>query len=555
MTSRRAAQILVDQLKIHGVDTAFSVPGESYLALLDALHDANSIRLIVCRQEGGAAMMADAYGKLTGRPGICLVTRGPGTTNATSGIHVAMQDSTPMIVLIGQVARDARGREALQELDYKQLLGGMVKYVDEIANPRRIPEYVSRAFHVATSGRPGPVALALPEDMLEDMADVPDAEPYSRIEPHPSPQQLAALAAILAKAVRPILLLGGSQWDAMAVKQIETFAEIFALPVCTGFRRQDRFDNCHACFAGDLGIAANPRLAARVRDADVLIAIGGRLGEATTAGYSLVAVPHPRQKLVHVHPDPNELGRVYQAALAINASPRTFAPLAAALKPASKPRWMAETEAAHRDYLAFIEPSKLPGAVQLGPIVRWLDGHLPADAIWCNGAGNFAGWVHRHHQYRAFGTQLAPASGSMGYGFPAAVAAKLVHPDRAVVCFCGDGDFLMTGQELATAVRYRLPIVTLIANNGMYGTIRMHQETHYPGRTYGTDLVNPDFAALARAYGAHGETVERTEDFAAAFARAMSADKPTVLDLKVDPEAITTRSTIDDLRAAAKAKH
>jgi len=555
VTSRRAAQILVDQLKIHGVDTAFSVPGESYLALLDALHDANSIRLIVCRQEGGAAMMADAYGKLTGRPGICLVTRGPGTTNATSGIHVAMQDSTPMIVLIGQVARDARGREALQELDYKQLLGGMVKYVDEIANPRRIPEYVSRAFHVATSGRPGPVALALPEDMLEDMADVPDAEPYSRIEPHPSPQQLAALAAILAKAVRPILLLGGSQWDAMAVKQIETFAEIFALPVCTGFRRQDRFDNCHACFAGDLGIAANPRLAARVRDADVLIAIGGRLGEATTAGYSLVAVPHPRQKLVHVHPDPNELGRVYQAALAINASPRTFAPLAAALKPASKPRWMAETEAAHRDYLAFIEPSKLPGAVQLGPIVRWLDGHLPADAIWCNGAGNFAGWVHRHHQYRAFGTQLAPASGSMGYGFPAAVAAKLVHPDRAVVCFCGDGDFLMTGQELATAVRYRLPIVTLIANNGMYGTIRMHQETHYPGRTYGTDLVNPDFAALARAYGAHGETVERTEDFAAAFARAMSAAKPTVLDLKVDPEAITTRSTIDDLRAAAKAKH
>ncbi|MGB8181453.1 MAG: thiamine pyrophosphate-binding protein [Stellaceae bacterium] len=555
MTSRRAAQILVDQLKIHGVDTAFSVPGESYLALLDALHDANSIRLIVCRQEGGAAMMADAYGKLTGRPGICLVTRGPGTTNATSGIHVAMQDSTPMIVLIGQVARDARGREALQELDYKQLLGGMVKYVDEIANPRRIPEYVSHAFHVATSGRPGPVALALPEDMLEDMADVPDAEPYSRIEPHPSPQQLAALAAILAKAVRPILLLGGSQWDAMAVKQIETFAEIFALPVCTGFRRQDRFDNCHACFAGDLGIAANPRLAARVRDADVLIAIGGRLGEATTAGYSLVAVPHPRQKLVHVHPDPNELGRVYQAALAINASPRTFAPLAAALKPAGKPRWMAETEAAHRDYLAFIEPSKLPGAVQLGPIVRWLDGHLPADAIWCNGAGNFAGWVHRHHQYRAFGTQLAPASGSMGYGFPAAVAAKLVHPDRAVVCFCGDGDFLMTGQELATAVRYRLPIVTLIANNGMYGTIRMHQETHYPGRTYGTDLVNPDFAALARAYGAHGETVERTEDFAAAFARATSADKPTVLDLKVDPEAITTRSTIDDLRAAAKAKH
>ena len=555
MTSRRAAQILVDQLKIHGVDTAFGVPGESYLALLDALHDANSIRLIVCRQEGGAAMMADAYGKLTGRPGICLVTRGPGTTNATSGIHVAMQDSTPMIVLIGQVARGARGREALQELDYKQFLGGMVKYVEEIADPRRIPEYVSRAFHVATSGRPGPVALALPEDMLDEVADIPDAETYSRVEPHPSPPQLEALAGTLANAARPMLLLGGSQWDALTVKQIEAFAETFALPVCTGFRRQDRFDNRHACFAGDLGIAANPRLTGRVRDADVLIAIGGRLGEATTAGYSLIAVPHPRQTLVHVHPDPNELGRVYQPALAINASPRTFAPLAAALKPAGRPRWVAETEAAHRDYLTFLEPSKLPGAVQLGPIVRWLDGHLPADAVWCNGAGNFAGWVHRHHQYRAFGTQLAPASGSMGYGFPAAVAAKLVCPDRSVVCFCGDGDFLMTGQELATAVRYRLPIVALVINNGMYGTIRMHQETQYPGRTYGTDLVNPDFAALARAYGAYGETVERTEDFAAAFVRAAEAGKPAVLDLKVDPEAITTRSTIADLRSAAKAKH
>ncbi|MDE1969158.1 MAG: thiamine pyrophosphate-binding protein [Alphaproteobacteria bacterium] len=555
MTSRRAAQILVDQLKIHGVDMAFGVPGESYLALLDALHDANSIRLIVCRQEGGAAMMADAYGKLTGQPGLCLVTRGPGATNATAGIHVAMQDSTPMIVLIGQVARDARGREALQELDYKQFLGGMVKYVEEIADPRRIPEYVSRAFHVATGGRPGPVALALPEDMLEDMADVGDAEPYSRIEPHPSSRQLEALAAILATAERPMLLLGGSQWDAAAVRQIETFAERFALPVCTGFRRQDRFDNRHACFAGDLGIAANPRLAARVRDADVLIAVGGRLGEATTAGYSLVVVPHPRQTLVHVHPDPGELGRVYQPALAINASPRTFAPMAVVLQPARKPHWAAETEAAHRDYLAFVEPSKLPGALQLGPIVRWLDGHLPADAIWCNGAGNFAGWVHRHHQYRAFGTQLAPASGSMGYGFPAAVAARLVHPERPVVCFCGDGDFLMTGQELATAVRYRLPIVALIVNNGMYGTIRMHQETHFPGRTYGTDLVNPDFAALARAYGAHGESVERTDDFAAAFTRAATAGKPAVLDLKVDPEAITTRSTIADLRAAAKTTH
>ncbi|MDE2229262.1 MAG: thiamine pyrophosphate-binding protein [Alphaproteobacteria bacterium] len=555
MTSRRAAQILVDQLKIHGADTAFGVPGESYLALLDALHDTNSIRLIVCRQEGGASMMADAYGKLTGRPGICLVTRGPGTTNAAAGIHVAMQDSTPMVVLIGQVARNARGREALQELDYKQFLGGMVKYVEEIVDPKRIPEYVSRAFHAAAGGRPGPVALALPEDMLEELAEAADAAPYSRIEPHPSPQQMEGLAALLAKAERPMMLLGGSQWDAATVKQIEDFAAAFALPVCTGFRRQDRFDNRHPSFAGDLGIAANPKLAARVRDVDLLVAVGGRMGEATTAGYSLITVPHPQQQLVHVHPDPNELGRVYQPTLAINASPRTFAPLASVLKPAAAPRWAAGTVAAHQDYLAFIEPSKLPGALQLAPIVRWLDGNLPADAIWCNGAGNFAGWVHRHHQYTGYGTQLAPTSGSMGYGFPAAVAAKLVHPDRPVVCFCGDGDFLMTGQELATAVRYRLPIITLIVNNGMYGTIRMHQETYYPGRSFGTDLVNPDFAALARAYGAHGETVERTEDFAAVFTRAAATGKPAILDLKVDPEAITTRSTIADLRAATKARH
>jgi acetolactate synthase-1/2/3 large subunit len=550
VSSRRAAQVLVDQLKIHGVDMAFGVPGESYLALLDALYDANSIRLIVCRQEGGASMMADAYGKLTGRPGLCLVTRGPGTANALSGIHVAMQDSTPMVVLIGQVARDARGREALQEMDYKQLLGGTVKYVEEVSDPRRIPEYVSRAFHTATGGRPGPVALALPEDMLEEPTDTSDAEPYARIEPHPSPRQLEALAEILARAERPMGVLGGSQWDALAVEQIERFASAFVLPVCTGFRRQDRFDNRHPCFAGDLGIAANPQLAARVRAADVLIAVGGRLGEATTAGYSLMTVPHPRQKLVHIHPDPGELGRVYQPTLAINASPRTFAPLAGTLKPSAKPCWAAETVAAHRDYLAFIEPSKLPGAVQLGTIVRWLDRHLPDDAIWCNGAGNFAGWIHRHHQYSGYGTQLAPTSGSMGYGFPAAIAAKLMHPERTVLCFCGDGDFLMTGQELATAVRYRAPVITFIINNGMYGTIRMHQESHYPGRVFATDLVNPDFAALARAYGAYGETVERTEDFAAVFARAAAADKPAILDLKVDPEAITTRSTIADLRAA-----
>ena len=555
MTARTAAQILVDQLKIHGADHAFGVPGESYLALLDALHDANSIRLVVCRQEGGASMMAEAYGKLTGRPGVCLVTRGPGTTNATSGIHVAQQDSTPMIVLIGQVARAARGREALQEIDYKQFLGSMTKYVEEISDPRRIPEYVSRAFHVATSGRPGPVALALPEDMLEELAETADAEPYRAVEPRPSMADLAALKTMLGRAERPMMLLGGSQWDTAAVKAIEGWAAAWQLPVCTGFRRQDRFDNRHACYAGDLGIGPNAALAARVKGADLLIALGTRMGEATTSGYTVVEAPQPKQKLVHIHPDANELGRVYRPDLAINATPRTFAASAATLKPDGMPRWAAATEAAHREYLAYLEPAKLPGAVRLGEIVRWLDANLPSDTIWANGAGNFAGWVHRHHQYTGYGTELAPTSGSMGYGFPAAVAAAFVHPGRSIVCFCGDGDFLMTGQELATAVRYKLPFVTMIVNNGMYGTIRMHQETHYPGRVFGTDLVNPDFAALAKAYGAFGETVTRTEDFAAAFARARAFAGPAILDLKVDPEAISTKTTIAALRAQAKAKH
>ncbi|HZL59993.1 MAG TPA: thiamine pyrophosphate-binding protein [Stellaceae bacterium] len=555
MTSRTAAQILVDQLKIHGADTAFCVPGESYLALLDALHDANSIRLVVCRQEGGAAMMAEAYGKLTGRPGICLVTRGPGATNASAGIHIAMQDSTPLIVLVGQVARGARGREALQEVDFKQFFGGMAKWVEEIADPARIPEYLSRAFHTAAGGRPGPVVLSLPEDMLEDIVEAVDAEAYQRIEAHPAPAQMKAMRDALAKSLRPVLLLGGSQWDAAAVARIQAFAEANALPVATGFRRQDRFDNRHPCFAGDLGIGPNATLATLIENADLLIAIGGRLGEATTAGYTLIQPPQPTQRLIHVHPDPSELGRVYHPAIAINATPRSFALALDGLAPIAAPRWAAATKAAHADYLAYIEPAKLPGVLNLAAVVRWLDAHLSADTIWCNGAGNFAGWVHRHHQYTGFGTQLAPTSGSMGYGFPAAIAAKLLHPGRAVICFCGDGDFLMTGQELATAARHKLPFVTLIVNNGMYGTIRMHQEMHYPGRVFGTELHNPDFAALAKAYGAYGERVERTGDFAAAFARAGAFAGPAVLELKVDPETITTKQTITEIRAASRAKH
>ncbi|HUZ74052.1 MAG TPA: thiamine pyrophosphate-binding protein [Stellaceae bacterium] len=551
---RTGAQILIDQLKIHGADTVFCVPGESYLAALDAVYDANSIRLVVCRQEGGAAMMADAYGKLTGRPGIVFATRGPGACNASSGVHVAMQDSTPLILFIGQVARGTRGREAFQEVDFRQMFGGMVKWADEIDDPRRLPELVSRAFHVATGGRPGPVVLALPEDMLTETAAVGDARPYERVEPHPGPAQMRALAAALAASARPVMLLGGSQWDEATVAAVEAFALANKLPVCCGFRRQDRFDNAHPCYAGDVGLGVNPRLAARLKDSDLLIVVGARLGEATSGGYTLLDIPVPQQRLVHIHPDPEELGRVYEPFLAINASPRSFAAALAALAPVAAPRWAAAAAEAHRDYLAWQEPVASPGALQMSELVRWLSDHLPDGAIICNGAGNFTTWVHRFYRYRRFGAQLAPTSGSMGYGFPAAVAAKLVHPERTVVCFAGDGDFLMTGQELATVMQHELALIVLVVNNGLYGTIRMHQERHYPGRVVGTTLTNPDFAALARAYGAYADTVTRTEDFAAAFARAVASGRPALIELKLDPEALTISQSTSQIRAAARAE-
>jgi acetolactate synthase-1/2/3 large subunit len=556
MTRRSGAQILVDQLKIHGADTVFSVPGESYLAVLDALYDANSIRLVTCRQEGGAAMMADAYGKLTGQPGLCMVTRGPGATNASAGLHVAKQDSTPLILFIGQVARGTLEREAFQEIDYRRMFGQLAKWVAEIDDPRRIPEFVARAFATATSGRPGPVVLALPEDMLTEIADVADAQPYAPVETWPGEAPMARFRDLLAAAKRPFLLLGGSAWDAGAVAAIERFAAANKLPVGCGFRRQDRFDNTHPCYAGDVGIGINPKLAERIKNADLLIALGPRLGEMTTGGYTLLDIPVPKQPLVHVHADAAELGRVYQPTLAINATPRAFARAAAALAPVERAPWAAATEAAHQDFLVYRKPPRSPGEIQMGEIMTWLDEHLPPDAIVTNGAGNFATWVHRFRRYRRFGTQLAPTSGSMGYGLPAAVAAKIVHPDRAVLCVAGDGDFLMTGQELATAVQRRLGIIVLVVNNGMYGTIRMHQERHHPGRVIGTDLHNPDFAALARAYGAYGERVERTADFPAAFERARAAGGPAILELPLDPEALTIRQSLSEIRTAALAgKH
>jgi acetolactate synthase-1/2/3 large subunit len=549
---RTGAQILVDQLRIHGVDTVFCVPGESYIVALDALREARGdIRLLTCRQEGGAANMADAYGKLTGRPGICFVTRGPGATNASIGVHTAFQDSTPLILFMGQVARGHRGREGFQEVDVDRMFDRQSKWAAEIVDPARIPELVSRAFHAAASGRPGPVVLALPEDLLSEPCDAPDAGPYKVVQAHPGADDLDAVRELLAGAERPLMLVGGGTWSAAASRDVLAFAEANGLPTAAAFRWQDCFDNRHRLYVGEVGIAVNPALARRIQEADVLLVVGPRLGEATTSGYTLVDVPRPRQRLVHVYPGAEELGRVYQADVLVNSGLPQFCAAAAALEPVDGSRWAAWAEAARADYLANIEPLPAPGDVNVSEIVAWLRERLPQDAIVTNGAGNYTVWAHRFYQFSRFRTQLAPTSGAMGYGVPAAVAAKLVHPDRIVVCFSGDGDFLMSGQELATAVQYELPVVILVVNNDMFGTIRMHQERQFPGRVYGTDLVNPDFVTYARAFGAHGALVERTESFAPAFEEALESGRPAVLELRVDPEAISPRATLSQIREGA----
>jgi acetolactate synthase-1/2/3 large subunit len=550
-STRTGGRVLVDQLRIHEVERAFCVPGESYSALLDAFYDAPEIALTVCRHESGAAMMADAYGKLTGRPGICVVTRAPGATNASAGVHIAYQDSTPLILLIGQVARNTVDREAFQEIDFRRMYGQLAKWVAQIDDARRIPEYLSRAFYTATSGRQGPVVLALPEDMLTDVVEVNDAEPYQRVEAFPGAEAMQRLRALLSECQRPLMILGGSGWTAAACDAIKTFAEANNIPVGASFRCQHLFDNTHPNYIGDIGIGVNPKLAQRVRDADLLLVVGARLGEMTTSGYTLVDIPTPKQDLVHVYAGAEELGRVYQPGLAINASMPAFAAAARALEAVDSIAWEAWTADARAEYLANIVPQHGPGDLQLAEVVYWLRQHLPADAIITNGAGNYTAWVHRFYQYRSFRSQLAPTSGSMGYGVPAGIAAKAQHPERTVVCFAGDGCFLMTGQELATAVQYGLNIIVLVVNNGMYGTIRMHQERHYPGRAIATDLVNPDFVALAKAYGAYGERVERTADFPAAFERALSANKPALLELLIDPEAITPRASLSEIRERA----
>ncbi|RVD29978.1 thiamine pyrophosphate-binding protein [Mesorhizobium sp. M4B.F.Ca.ET.017.02.2.1] len=545
---KTGGQLIVEALEANGTDRIFCVPGESYLAVLDALHD-SPIRTIVCRQEGGAAMMADCQGRLTGKPGICFVTRGPGATNASAGIHIAMQDSVPVILFIGQVASHAKEREAFQEVDYKRFFGDIAKWVVEIDDASRIPEFVTRAFAVATSGRPGPVVISLPEDMLTSVVEAPEALPHTPVETRPGEAELDALEKLLAGAKRPFVILGGTRWDEQAVARMHAIAEAWSLPVGCSFRRQMLFDHLHPNYAGDVGIGINPKLAAQVKAAEVVLMLGGRLGEMPSSDYTLLKSPYPDQALVHVHSDAGELGRVYRPTIAINASPAAFVEAFARRKPSAKPSWAAETEKAHAAYLEWSTPPQTgPGSVQMGPIIEHLGKVLPEDAILTNGAGNYATWVHRFYRSRRFGTQAAPTSGSMGYGTPAAVAAKALHPDREVIAFAGDGCFLMNGQEFATAVQYDLPIIVIVVNNGIYGTIRMHQEREYPSRVVATSLKNPDFAALARSYGGHGETVEKTADFAPAFERARASGRPAIVEIRLDPEAITPTRTLTQIR-------
>jgi acetolactate synthase-1/2/3 large subunit len=549
--TRSGGQVLVDQLVLHGADLAFGVPGESYLAVLDALHDA-PLRLIVTRHEGGAANMAEAYGKLTGRPGVCMVTRGPGATHASNGVHTAFQDSTPMLLLIGQVARDTVGREGFQELDYRAMYGAIAKWATQVDDAARLPEIVGRAFAVATSGRPGPVVLALPEDMLSERVDVPDARPHRAVPAAPAPDAMARLGELLAQARAPLAVVGEGGWTAQTGADIAAFAETQAVPVAASFRCQDYVDNASPAYAGHAALAMDPALAKRIREADLLLAIGGRLGEIPTAGYTLVRPGAPTQRLIHVHPDPDEIGAVYPTELGIVAGLEAFAAAARALDPAGADARAGLPEAAHGEYERNLaETRELPGPLQMSAVMATLRERLPDDAILTNGAGNFSVWAHRYYEFHRYPTQLGPRSGSMGYGVPAAVGAKAVHPDRPVVCLAGDGDFLMTGQELATAVQEELAVVVLVVNNAMYGTIRMHQERHYPGRVVGTDLRNPDFVAYARAFGAHGALVERSEDFPAALDEALECGRPAVIELRVDPQAITPRQTLDEIRAAA----
>ena len=544
-----------------GISTCFGVPGESYLAVLDGFHEHRErIRFIACRQEGGAAFMAEAQGKLSGRPGVCFVTRGPGATNASIGVHTAFQDSTPMVLFIGQVASDQRDREAFQEIDYRQMFSpgtlGLAKWVAEVQSADRLPEYVARAFHTAMQGRPGPVVLALPEDMLTTLTSVPVLPRVEPVHAWPAPGGLRDLRAMLMAAERPLVLAGGSGWDAEAANALQRFAENWQLPVACAWRFQDTFDNRHPLYAGDVGIGTNPRLLARLKAADLVIALGVRLGEMTTQGYTTFTAPRPAQKLVHIHAGPEELGRVYQADLMLQASMACAAKSLEALAAPADLRWKAHAAAAHADYEAnLVAPAVQP--LDMAVLVKALQAMLPDNTVYTNGAGNFSGWLHRYCRHPGLQhhgrTQLAPTSGAMGYGLPAAVAAALLHPERMVVNIAGDGDFLMTGQELATATGYGVKrLLSIVVDNGTYGTIRMHQEREYPGRVSGSDLFNPDFAALARAYGWHAECLHQTEQIDSALQRALQAGRPALLHVKLAADVITSRTTLSAIRSAAQ---
>jgi acetolactate synthase-1/2/3 large subunit len=550
MTRQTAARHLVDALVMNGVTHVFCVPGESYLAVLDALHDVRDrIKIIVCRHEASASNMAEAYGKLTGRPGVCMVTRGPGATQGSVGVHTAFQDSTPMILFIGQVARDMLDREAFQEIDYRQMFGPVAKWAAQIDVAARAGEYVNRAFATAQNGRRGPVVLALPEDMLTEEAQAETLPPAPVAMAAPDERSLERFRELLGGAERPFLLVGGGGWTADAVNDLRVFVEATGLPVGASFRSKDLFDNLHPQYAGDVGIGPNPKLVERLKSADLVIAFGPRLGEMTTSGYALFKAPLASQPLIHIHPGAEELGRVYQPMLAIHAAPETMARALAAEEWTLDESWLQQAYSAHSDFEAYSEPVKVGEGVNLSEVFSWLDKSLPADAILCNGAGNYAAWLHRFYRHKEFKTQLAPTSGAMGYGFPAALAAKAVFPHRDVVCAAGDGCFMMASNELATAMQYGLNVITLVSNNSTYGTIRMHQEREYPARVSGTDLRNPDFAEYARAFGAFGATVTRTDEFPAAYAAAKASGLPAVIDLKTSANDIAPGRTIQGLRS------
>ena len=537
---RHGGKILSDQLVKLGVRRVFSVPGESFLAALDGLYD-SGIQNIVCRHEGGAAMMAEAQGKLTGQPGVCFVTRGPGACKARAGVHVARQDSTPMVLFVGQIDSGQTDRETFQEVDYRPMFGALAKGVFQCNDTARLPEYIARAFRLAMSGRPGPVVLALPENMLSASADVPDFAGFWQTSVTPDDGVWDDLLTRLRGAKRPVMVVGGPHWSADTEKTLGAFASAAQIPVATAFRRQDYLDNRHPCFAGDLNVGVNPALAARVRGADALLLVGTRFGDIETQGYSLVNPADPGKMILHVHADADEIGRVYGADLGV-VCPGDVAMkglLAGIERQSGWTGWTSDAQTARAAFDRWQDPAESPGTVKQEEVVRWLSETLPQDAILTNGAGNYAAWLHRYFTYKQYGTQLAPTSGSMGYGFPAAIAAALEHPEKAVVCLAGDGCFQMTCNELSTAIQHGAAPIVIVMNNGRYGTIRMHQERTYPGRVSGTVLANPDYAALARAYGGFGATVTDQAQFADAFAQARAAGTVAVIECMLDSRVLS----------------